>query len=106
MIKSTEVNHFNHGAALFEMIDEKHHHSKNNFQKISLLTGKPNSEKNHRFENSPSHSGASRYRQSRPIWTEPLFIFSHFFFILIQFLFFVSGEGLDNQFIHSDGLNI
>ena len=41
MIKSTEVNHFNHGAALFEMIDEKHHHSKNNFQKISLLPGNP-----------------------------------------------------------------
>ena len=32
--------------------------------------------------------------------------FFSFFFILIQVLFFVSGEGLDNQFIHSDGLNI
>ena len=32
------------------------------------------------------------------------FFFFFFFFFLI--LFFVSGEGLDNQFIHSDGLNI
>ena len=32
--------------------------------------------------------------------------FFSFFFILIQIFFFVSGEGLDNQFIHLDGLNI
>ena len=32
--------------------------------------------------------------------------FFSFFCILIQILFFMIGEGLDNHFIHSDGLNI
>ena len=32
--------------------------------------------------------------------------FFSIYFNLIQILFFMSGEGLDNHFIHSDGLNI
>ena len=90
MIKSTEVNHFNHGVALFEMIDgsTKHHHSKNNFQKISLLTGKPNSEKKSIASKTHTHTAepadidrAGRYGRSHC-----LFFLN--FFIFIQILFF------------------
>ena len=43
---------------------------------------------------------AGRYGRSHCLF------FSHSFLMWIQILFFVSGGGLVNQLIHSDGLNI
>ena len=83
MIKSTEVNHFNHDGALFEMIDEKHHHSKNNFQKISLLTGKAKksiASKTHPHTAEPADiDRAGRYGRSHCLFFLIFFYFDSIF---------------------------